>query len=74
MGRLTLRKFFLLLTEHLIREADKDLRAYRILSVHYKEPPDAGVFFPLLARGERSAEEEDDAEIFSQISSSVIPD
>jgi hypothetical protein len=71
--RLTLRKFYLLLGEHIDRERMADSRAYKMIAPHLKEPPDPGILFPSLRDRSAANADANDAAIFQQVSASLMP-
>lgn len=50
-----------------------DSRAYKLMAVHMKEPPDAGVLFPSLRAAAPDPEDAEDVSIFQAVTASLSP-
>ena len=73
---MTLRKFFLLLGEFYFQQQLQDVRFYKLICCHFKEPPEPKAIFPMLDTGaEESSEElvDDDVATFQQVTASLMP-
>ena len=78
IGRLTLRKFYLLLAEWYAAERLRDARAYKLLCAHLAKAPEPGEVFPLLKSCSAEPDDEDEDEIdddasFRQVAAALIP-
>ena len=74
MGRLTLRKFYLLLSEFYYQQQLQDIRFYRLLCCHFKEAPEAGDVFPMLKMDAVAQEADVDDELaFRQVTAALMP-
>ena len=69
---MTLRKFYLLLTEFYFQQQLMDIRFYKLLCCHFKEPPEAKVIFPMLNMGDEAEADVDDEQNFRQVTASLV--
>jgi hypothetical protein len=76
MGRLTLRKFYLLLAEYYEQERLMTDRFYKLICCHLKEPVAAETLFPLMRRedpADPDGDEVDDETNFRAVTASLMP-
>ena len=69
-----MRKFFLRLIEWHDGQRALDMRAYKSMCVHMKDPPEPGLIFPSLRTDGSSASDDvdpDDDTVFQQVAASL---
>jgi len=73
---LTLRQFYLFLSEYYEQERAIDRRCYKLICTQLERPPAPGKLFPLLENMESEVDtdsEPDDLITFQQVTASLVP-